>query len=209
MVRRISAVVFLSILAVSLSPMAAPASAQVTVQLPTFRVTGVQTTVLVPDRGSVYLGGVTDASIYGSSYGSPFGGSLPGLRRNLGNRTFGRSVATSDFWVSATIIDHAELDRAVLAEAERRQQLRRQPTVAAELSQPRLQPRPQLRGAASHPATEADRVDVYLDRARRAEADGQPQIAKIFYQRIAKHGTASQQRLAEARLAALESKSKR
>lgn len=91
--------------------------AQVAVQLPTFEQFSVSTTVVVPDRGSLYLGGVNRSNLGRSSLGqSQFGRGLPGL----GNRSFGRSSAASGLSISATIIDHDEIDRALLAEAARR-----------------------------------------------------------------------------------------
>ena len=83
-----------------------------TVQLPTFHVTGVSTTVIVPDRGSVYLGGVHRSSIGSRQFGTP----LSGFR----NRAIGRASAAGSMSIHATIIDHDEIDRALLAEAARR-----------------------------------------------------------------------------------------
>lgn len=80
------------------------------VQLPTFRYFSVQTTVSVPDRGGVVMGGVNRASSGTTSRG--FG--------PLRNRASGSSVGASSVSVHATIIDHNELDEAVLAEARRR-----------------------------------------------------------------------------------------
>lgn len=80
------------------------------VQLPTFRYFSVQTTVSVPDRGGALLGGVDRASSGSTSRG--FG--------PLRNRASGSSVGSSIASVHATIIDHNELDQAVLAEARRR-----------------------------------------------------------------------------------------
>lgn len=85
------------------------ASAQA-VQLPTFRYFSVDTTVSVPDRGSAYMGGVNRASSGSTSSG--FG--------PLRNRASGSSVGAAGVSVHATIIDHEELDREVLAEAARR-----------------------------------------------------------------------------------------
>ena len=173
-------------------------SAQVTVQLPSYRVTGISTTVLVPDRGGAYLGGVTSSSIGSSTYGSPLGRGLPGLRRKLG-----RSTTVGGFSMNATIIDHAELDRAVLAEAERRQRAGRP---VAQAPAPHAKNRLQL--AAAETASDSERVSLYLSRAKRAEVSGQPEIARVFYRRIAKHGTADQRRRAKERLAAIESERK-
>src|SRR5205085_7321625 len=78
-----------------------------TVQLPTFSSFNVTTTVSVPDRGGMYLGGV-DRGVDST------------VNRGIGplrNRGIGSSRTTSNVSVSATIIDNAELDRAVLAEA--------------------------------------------------------------------------------------------
>ena len=162
------------------------ASAQVTVQLPTFQVTGVSTTVIVPDRGTAYLGGVTHSAVGRNSYGSPLVHSLPGVRQNLGGRSLGRSTIAGNLSINATIIDHAELDRAVLAEARRRQAARQ----------------PLTRGRSVH--TEAERVDLYLQRAERAEARGESQVAVIFYRRVARHGNETQKSLAAQRLAMIK-----
>lgn len=80
------------------------------VQLPTFRYFGVQTTVSVPDRGGVVLGGVNSAASGSTRRGfGPFA-----------NRASGSSIGASTASVHATIIDHREWDEAVLAEAARR-----------------------------------------------------------------------------------------
>jgi len=70
----------------------------ITVQLPTYNVFGVSTTVSVPDRGSIYLGGVN--------------------RSRLGRRS--RATSAGGVSINATIIDHNAMDRALLAEADRR-----------------------------------------------------------------------------------------
>lgn len=90
------------------------AKAQV-VQLPTVGVTSAATTVSVPDRGGILLGGVGR-----SSSGSVSRGIGPG--RLLGNRASGSSVSGGTMSVHATIIDLDELDAAVLAEAARRRE---------------------------------------------------------------------------------------
>ena len=91
---------------------AAQVTQNVTVQLPTFHQFGVSTTVVVPDRGSLYLGGVNRSSLGRRQFGSP----LPGI----GYRGIGRSSVAGGVSISATIIDHDQIDRALLAEAARR-----------------------------------------------------------------------------------------
>src|SRR4051812_20787869 len=78
-----------------------------TVQLPSFSVFTVQTSVSVPDRGAAYLGGLNS----GASSSSRFGNGP------LSNRGLGTSRTASGVSVSATIIDHDEIDRALLVEA--------------------------------------------------------------------------------------------
>ena len=91
---------------------AEPSAAQTAVQLPTIQQFGVTTTIVVPDGGTAYLGGVNRSSRGSSS----FGAGLPGL----GNRGFGRTSSAGGVSVSTMIIDHREIDRALLAEAARR-----------------------------------------------------------------------------------------
>src|SRR4051812_25435902 len=78
-----------------------------TVQLPSYSVFTVQTTVSVPDGGGAYLGGLKS----GASNSSRFG------IGPLSNRGLSSSRSASGMSVSATVIDHAEIDRAILAEA--------------------------------------------------------------------------------------------
>jgi len=79
-----------------------------TVQLPTVKTFSMSTTVSVPDRGSVYAGGVDRSVRQSSQRGTPF---LPRTNRN-----FGGSAASSEVWVSAHVHDLDELDHAVLNE---------------------------------------------------------------------------------------------
>jgi hypothetical protein len=77
---------------------------ELAVQQPVFGVTGVATTVSVPDRGRVGLGAISRGGAAQSSSG-------------FGWRQRGRSSFTeqSSLSVSATIHDFDELDRAALA----------------------------------------------------------------------------------------------
>ena len=78
-----------------------------TVQLPSFSIFSVNTTVSVPDRGGMYLGGVNRAREGSSTRG------LGPLR----NRGIGADRAANGVTVHAQIHDQDELDRAVLADA--------------------------------------------------------------------------------------------
>lgn len=142
---------------------------QQTVQLPTFHYFGVSTTVVVPTRGTIPLGGVT----YGGITRTPYD--------KVGS-SFERFSATNQLSLGATVIDHNEIDRALLAEAARR------------------------RGAnvdiLGRPIEVVD-GDVYLRRGREAERTGQVEVAQVFYRRAAKLGSAAaQERLAQLERAA-------
>ena len=80
-----------------------------TVQLPTFSFAGVGTTVMVPDGGAAYLGGINRASDGRSEFGVP-GITFPGFQ----NRGIGQDRSTSSFWVTATIHDFDAMDQALL-----------------------------------------------------------------------------------------------
>ena len=80
-----------------------------TVQLPTFSFTGVGTTVMVPDGGSAFLGGINRASDGRNEFGVP-GMTLPGFQ----NRGIGQDRSASSFLVTATIHDFDAMDQALL-----------------------------------------------------------------------------------------------
>ena len=79
-----------------------------TVQLPTMQRFGMSTTVSVPDRGAVYLGGV-NRSTYGSAR------RRTPLTPNT-NRSFGSATAASGVSVSAYIHDFEEMDRQLIGD---------------------------------------------------------------------------------------------
>ncbi len=80
-------------------------NAQSVIQLPSFQQFSYSGSVLVPDRGSAYLGGVKR---------SASGQSQRGL-----NRTAGRTISNSGASVTATIIDLQQIDRQILADGRR------------------------------------------------------------------------------------------
>lgn len=87
------------------------------VQLPTFQFFTVSTTVSVPDSGGAFLGGVRRGQHGMTSRGAPGLGKVPGISRLFSNRGRGSSLASSGASVTATIIDHEEMDVLLLGEA--------------------------------------------------------------------------------------------
>jgi hypothetical protein len=186
-----------------------------TVQLPTFSFFTVQTTVSVPDRGAMQLGGITRGR--DSRIERGFG--------PLANRATGseRSVASTS--VHATIIDNDEIDRMLLAAAARRTGTAVDPALgkAAELARhvataaPSLPERgPALAGSvAAIKAQKAAAADVKNSEAaelfakgQAAEAEGKAAVAKVFYQMVVRRDAGQLKQQAAARLAALASGSK-
>jgi hypothetical protein len=82
------------------------------VQLPTWRVFAVDTSVLVPDQGTTVLGGVNYSANSLVRRSAPL---LPMPPFASAGR--GQAAGTGQVSVSATIIDHEQWDRALLAKA--------------------------------------------------------------------------------------------
>jgi hypothetical protein len=78
-----------------------------TVQLPTFNFFTISTSVMVPDRGGAYLGGVGRAGTSSRTNG------LPGLS----NRAGGSIAGSSSMSVHVQVHDLAAMDKALLEEA--------------------------------------------------------------------------------------------
>ncbi|MBW3598531.1 MAG: type II and III secretion system protein [Planctomycetes bacterium] len=201
-----------AITVIASSALAADVHAQA-VQLPTFRVFGVRTTVSVPDRGSALLGGVSRASSGSVSRGVPIVGKAPGLAPLFGGRAIGSTVGASNVGVTATIIDHRELDAAVLAEARRRR-LAEGGAAANMTAGPRYNLVPGSPPAASvaeirrqhAEEDEAARAEVLglIENARQAESAGKLATAKIYYRMAARRADETLRRQIEAHLASLE-----
>ena len=116
---------------VALLSLATPATAQfpTTVQLPSVRVFSYTGSVLVPDGGTASLGGVSRSSSFSRSRGfGPFR-----------NRSAGYAASTSQLTASATIIDLAEMDEAILGQTP--QQIREQARARLRPSDPQLMER--------------------------------------------------------------------
>lgn len=79
-----------------------------TVQLPTFNMFTISTTVVVPDRGGLVIGGVNSGSSASGANGL----------FSFDNRSSASSITGGDVSVGARIIDLKEMDRALLAEAK-------------------------------------------------------------------------------------------
>lgn len=111
------------------------AGAQV-IQLPTFNTTTASTTVNIPDRGGVLIGGVKRGAEGSSEFGVPGLSKIPGVNRLFRNKGISRTSEASTISAHAYIMNFDEMDAMILQEAAQRRAARGLPsweeTLAAE-----------------------------------------------------------------------------
>ncbi len=169
-------------------------SAQV-VQLPTFQFFGISTTVSVPDRGSISLGGDASSSMSGFDNGFPGLGQIPIAGRPFGDRAIASRTQTSGLSVSAYIHDFEAMDESLLREGKLLTSLE-----AGNVAIPSAQHiRPMVRDSAGRTSVAElrrqqtiDRTQTAtsarrdFDRARQLLAEGKTGVAKAYLQRAGK-----------------------
>jgi type II secretory pathway component GspD/PulD (secretin) len=178
------------------------------VQLPTFNYFTIQTSVLVPDSGRGYLGGVRRGSWGSLSRGVPGFGRIPGLSPLFGGRAVGGGGSTSVTAVRATIIDHDALDKAVLAAAAGRSDSTRRTVAEARPTTGRvssLQSLAEIRrqNAAKKEARQKEAEQIFAQ-GHQAEVDGKYGVARIFYRRAAKIADGELAQKIASRLASID-----
>ena len=150
--------------------------AQITVQQPVVRSTGVATTVSVPDRGSILLGGVSSAE----SSRSSFGPLRTGTSRGYG-------LSGSSISASVYIIDLQAMDEAILNSV---------PDSPVPFV---VRPRSMAADRDVAPRTEAlpaEKAANFERLARQAESAGKTGVAKLHWQMAARYGsTLAQEKL--------------
>jgi hypothetical protein len=186
---------------------ALPGAAQppaTTVQLPTFSLFTVNTTVSVPDGGGVFLGGVNRAASGRIERG------MPGVP--FRNRGIGSARSASGMHVTATIIDHKEMDEAILAEAAARRGgaplvVDKPVTIAGDVIAGGRGPGRASASAGDLSVAEIRRQQAavsdtqsveglaYLAKAEQAARKGKPGLAKVYFRMAASRlkGDAAQQ----------------
>ena len=179
------------------------------VQLPTFSYFGISTSVLVPDRGSAYLGGVGRARSSSSQFGAPL---LP-----FGSRSSSHTTGASSTRVSVWIHDLNAMDEALLNQPTGYNAYRNGLAPrAADGWQPRLVQSQDSSAGQSLPSLEeiqqqrvaaqqarAGEAVVFFERARKAEEAGKANVAKIYYQMVARRASGELKDQAMARLEAI------
>jgi hypothetical protein len=168
------------------------AQAPTTVQLPSFHFFTVNTSVMVPDRGTMVLGGIG-----GSGQGSYSSG--PGFFP--GNRATGSTSGASQMSIHVQIHDLHEMDELLLAQSRARAGLTA------------VQPPPTTAGAQSVADAKREHAQEqaqipsdaaqYFARGQAAEAQGQTGAAKVWYQMASRRATGELKTAIDARYAAL------
>jgi hypothetical protein len=161
-----------------LSLAGSPADAQI-VQLPTFRSFGVSTTVSVPDRGSVSLGGITSSRSGYVERGVPILGVGPFGGPAFANRAIGRQSQTAGVSVSAYIHDFESLEEDLVGRAEARsdRRLRPQPLAAGRRAEPPPRLLPSLRAPSTVPDAGGRMSIAELRRQKAASQAGLSAVA--------------------------------
>ena len=199
-----------------------------TIQLPTFSFFTVSTTVSVPDSGGAFLGGVRRSRSGMTSQGVPVLGKVPGLSRLFRNKGIGSSHSSSGASVTATIIDHAEMDALLLAEAAGRRPLgaamtetdRKALVLSSHIGRA-AEPGLRLGSAAPRESVAAIRLrnevaarahlaemEDYWQRGQRAESLGRWGAARVCYDVIVRRGSGEVRDRAARRLAQLRTATK-
>ena len=199
-----------------------------TVQLPTLQTFSVNTSVLVPDRGQTYLGGITRARSGSSTRGLPGISGVPFANRLTKNRGLALERSATSAYVTATIIDHAELDRQVRARATRPSALtehqvsvqQRADFLAKHLARPATDPPSDValtKQLAVH--NELDRIRKqnelaesnrkanamrYIAKGKAAEKAGKRSLARTYYKMAAKDAARDLRRQLIARIQLLQ-----
>jgi hypothetical protein len=176
------------------------ARAQV-VQLPIFRQFGVSTSVLVPDGGSVHLGGNRSAAMRSNQFGA-LGVPL--------SRSAGAVASASGVTISATIHDFEAMDQALLQQAAARRggrplphsdepsffELRDAPPIGlAEIRRRQATPS----GEQGKKSTADQAAEKLIAQGDAAWQNGNPGAARVYYQMAARRGRRALRDAAQAK----------
>jgi hypothetical protein len=171
-------------------------AAQTVLQLPSQHIFATNSSILVPDQGTALLGGVNSASSGRSQFGGLPGNTSRGFARQAGGVT-----------VSAKIHDFDAWDDALQAEAARRR--KRGQSGSALATTPAGDSAPSASVAEIEQSKRAERPDPlreaedFFARARQAQVDGKPRLARVYFQMAARRATGELKERALAEAAAV------
>lgn len=171
-----------------------------------------------------FLGGIDRVSSGRSEYGVP-GLPFPGFQ----NRGIGQNSSATSFWATAKIHDFDAMDQALLSTPSADGVASTNPSMFNGLPATpaglagrtfqrnpanlagnwRVEPDPpdpvsdvaaERANRVARQVTRADEADNFFARGQKAEADGKPSVAKIYYQMAARRATGDLKRQVQARL---------
>lgn len=184
------------------------------VQLPTLSYFSAGTTVSVPDRGSVFMGGVRRAASGRNEFGVP----LSPFR----NQAFGTERSVSGLRVSAYIHDFQAMDEYLLSQPSPRSTATSTLRPPALIVQTNAMPAPvppraaksgplsmsvaELRARNAQAALARSRqAEDYFQRGQKAEVEGKANVARTYYQMAARRATGDLKDRITARLTLISS----
>lgn len=151
--------------------------AQQAVQQPVVGVTSLNTTVLVPDRGTMYLGGVSSGQFGRNQYGPLRSGTSSGY-----------SLQSTSVSTSVYIHDLQAMDEAILNSVKR----------GDSNHSAAMTTMPNRADQAASDLSPAEKMAKFERLARKADQDGRAGLAKLHWQMAAKYGSkTAEKRLAE------------
>ena len=183
------------------------AQAPTTLQFPTFSSFSSSTSVAVPDRGSIVVGGVERGAQGLLSQGVSGASHVPGAGRLFRNQAVGREVGQSSAQVSVWIHDLRAMDEALLAEARSNRGTSDPAANDPAANDPAAARGGDARGGMAprgerpvavdsiaeirrQRALEVDRAETeardLLRQGDQASVDGKPGVARIYYQMAAR-----------------------
>lgn len=197
------------------------------VQLPQFEFFGVNTTVSVPDRGSVNSGGINRSQYAYGSRAVPGAAHFPYAGRAFGNRSVAGGAAANGVNVSAQIHDFAAMEESLEAGGTaarrslggeiRRSEATNRRTTAGDMRHatrassspladvPQASVRELRSGQAKLRNSDAVEAVQYLARGKQQLAAGKPGVARVYLQIAARRGDAETQRQAAVELQSISS----
>ena len=150
---------------------------QLVIQQPVVGTTSASTSVVVPNGGRAFLGGVSSTQSGRSRYGFAQPGSSIGLSRS-----------SSSMSVGVTIIDLREMDEAILNSVP--DQPESSTTFTRHANAVRSSRANRLHEPVRETPSTAERASLFERLARKAELENRPGAAKLHWQMAAKYGSA-------------------
>ena len=189
--------VWLAVALVLFTVVPSPAQQPTTVQLPSHSTFGVDTSVSVPDRGSMSLGGSGRSSSGSTAFGP--------------SRSYGRQSSASRASVHTRVYDLDAMDRQLLDQAQKsygKSSVSPSRKTPADASSAATGPAGSVAEArrqhAAETASQEREALKYFAQAERSAASGKPKVARVLYQMAERRASGELKAKIRSRLAELK-----